>query len=276
MIKILYNVSSESEIKLGVTVNGNYVGVTATDPGYEANGADAIEALEPYNSYAFIYLKNAVSKVNHKPRRTDYKFLNLCRLGTAMKMDYALMIDLYSQATVGQVDTGMVTDADADIVIRLFRGKPENIKIDCDRNYEFLPFDTKKQIPYNHPRMTLWDSYSLTANGKEVKADFRGHQIDGPFDEPLVPENGKIQFTVTKYKGDFSGGEKLARDIDNEEVFVDCSVGVVDNRRVRLANGVGTFKLYTFGYTGPVKIKLGRKWYNPWNDYALIIGGGDD
>ena len=54
---------------------------------------------------------------------------------------------------------------------------------------------------------------------------------------------------------------------------MDCSVGCIDNRRVRLENGVGKFRLFTFGYTGPVKIKLGRKWYEVWNDYSLIIGG---
>ena len=276
MIKILYNVSSKSEIKLGLTIKGNQLSITADDPGFETKGVDVIDAMEPYTSYAFVTLKNAVTKINYKTNHTDYKFLNLCRIGTAMKMDYALMIDLYSQMTVGQVDTGMVTEKDADIVIRLFRGKPENITIDCDRNYEFLPFDTKEQIPFHHPRMTLWDSYSLTANGKEVKANFRGREIDGPFDAPIVPTDGKVSVTITKYKGDFSSGEKLTRDIDNEEVFVEASAGLVDNRRVRLKNGVGTFNLYTFGYTGPIRIKLGRKWYNPWNDYALTLGGGHE
>jgi hypothetical protein len=64
----------------------------------------------------------------------------------------------------------------------------------------------------------------------------------------------------------------LTRDIDDEEVFVEASAGLVNNRRVRLVKGTGTFRLYPFGYEGPVKIKLGRKWYEVWNDYLVFVG----
>jgi len=46
----------------------------------------------------------------------------------------------------------------------------------------------------------------------------------------------------------------------------------VNNRRVRLVKGRGNFRLYSFGYEGPVKIKLGRKWYEVWNDYLVFVG----
>jgi hypothetical protein len=60
--------------------------------------------------------------------------------------------------------------------------------------------------------------------------------------------------------------------MDDEEVFVESSAGLVNNRRVRLVNGTGSFRLYPFGYEGPVKIKLGRKWYEVWNDYLVFVG----
>ena len=103
----------------------------------------------------------------------------------------------------------------------------------------------------------------------------RGYTVDGDFTEPLVLPAGQdyFDFTVTKYKSNFTGKEKLARDIDDEEVLVESSAGLVNNRRVRLQNGTGSFRLYPFGHEGLVKIKLGRKWYEVWNEYLLTIGG---
>ena len=126
----------------------------------------------------------------------------------------------------------------------------------------------------DHPRMKLWDSYSLSAGGRELMANRKGYLIDGDPEEPFTPEGDKdyIDFTIQKYKGDFSTKEKLTRDIDDEEVFVESSAGLVNNRRVRLVKGTGSFRLYPFGYEGPVKIKLGRKWYEVWNDYLVFVG----
>ncbi len=84
--------------------------------------------------------------------------------------------------------------------------------------------------------MTLWDSYSLSAGDRELMANRKGYLIDGDPEEPFTPEGDKdyIDFTIQKYKGDFSTKEKLTRDIDDEEVFVESSAGLVNNRRVRL------------------------------------------
>lgn len=91
----------------------------------------------------------------------------------------------------------------------------------------------------------------------------------GDTETPIASINGVIDFTITKYKGGYA--EKLSRDIDCEEVFIETSAGLADTRRVRLVNGVGKFRLITFGYEGFIKIKLGRKWFSGWNDYALNI-----
>ena len=42
--------------------------------------------------------------------------------------------------------------------------------------------------------------------------------------------------------------------------------------RVRLGHGVARVRFYPLGYTGEIKIKLGRKWYEVWNEYNLILG----
>ena len=167
-----------------------------------------------------------------------------------------------------------MAEGQRDIVVRMFNGQKENLTLDTDQEYELLPFNTSDLILGDHPRMKLWDSYSLSAEDRELMANRKGYLIDGDPEEPFIPEGDKdyIDFTIQKYKGNFSTKEKLTRDIDDEEVFVEASAGLVNNRRVRLVKGTGTFRLYPFGYEGPVKIKLGRKWYEVWNDYLVFVG----
>lgn len=208
---------------------------------------------------------------------SDYRFLDLNRLGVSVKLDFAVLTQLYGNTTILDIDTGIMAEGQRDIVVRMFNGQKENLTLDTDQEYELLPFHTSDLILGDHPRMTLWDSYSLSANGRELMANRKGYLIDGDPEEPFVPEGGKdyIDFTIQKYKGDFSTREKLTRDMDDEEVFVESSAGLVNNRRVRLVKGTGSFRLYPFGYEGPVKIKLGRKWYEVWNDYLVFVGKQD-
>ena len=213
-------------------------------------------------------------KLFRRPMDSDYRFLDLNRLGVSVKLDFAVLTQLYGNTTILDIDTGIMAEGQRDIVVRMFNGQKENLTLDTHQEYELLPFNTSDLILGDHPRMKLWDSYSLSAGDRELMANRKGHLIDGDPEEPFTPEGDKdyIDFTIQKYKGDFSTKEKLTRDIDDEEVFVESSAGLVNNRRVRLVKGTGSFRLYPFGYEGPVKIKLGRKWYEVWNDYLVFVG----
>ena len=84
-------------------------------------------------------------------------------------------------------------------------------------------------------------------------------------------DNEGLGYWVQNY-GNFEG-EELTRDIDDDDVTIDSSCGVINNRRVQLENGRGNFRLYPMGHTGIFKLKLGRKWYEVWNEYNLILEG---
>ena len=276
MLKIYYNEESNADYIIHLTIRGDYCKAECSSNSESRKGTDVIETLHPYNSYVLTE-GNGTVKLFRRPMASDYRFLDLNRLGVSIKLDVAVLTQLYGNTTILDIDTGMMAEGQRDIVVRMFNGQKENLTIDTDQEYELLPFSTSDRILGDHPRMTLWDSYSLSANGRELMANRKGYLIDGDPEEPFVPEGGKdyIDFTIQKYKGDFSTREKLTRDMDDEEVFVESSAGLVNNRRVRLVNGTGSFRLYPFGYEGPVKIKLGRKWYEVWNDYLVFVGKQD-
>lgn len=255
-----------------LVIKGTYCKITCKDPQNERYGADIIEAMRPYSSYGLTESSGQVKNFR-KVMKSDYRWLDFNRLGVAIKLDFALITQLYGNSAIAQLDTGIMAEEQKDIVVRIFTATKENISIDADQEYELEPFDSEDLILGDHPRMTLWDSYSLMANGREFMANRKGVLVSGDPEEPLIPDKGTdyIEFTIQKYKGPFT--EKLTREIDNEEVFVESSAGLVNNRRVPLVNGVGTFRLYPFGHEGPTKIKLGRKWYEVWNDYFVTIGG---
>ena len=268
MIRIFYNnTNTSSKEKLKLTFANTYM--RAEVEADDKKGFDIVKRMSEYNSYAFVDTKGKV-KIYRHVYESDYKFLNLNRLGMASKMEFDDMAQLYGTRTVLLVDTGVFSDSVRDINVYLFRmGNLENIEVSADQEYEFIPFETEDYNLNDPKRFELWDGYSLSANGSEMICNHRGEVVMGDTETPIASINGVIDFTITNYKGGYA--EKLSRDIDCEEVFIETSAGLADTRRVRLVNGVGKFRLITFGYEGFIKIKLGRKWFSGWNDYALNI-----
>ena len=211
MIKIYFNEKSDAENKIKLTIKGLCVSaeVTGINPG--AYGKDVIETLRPYSSYILV---DAPGKVKNYRRmsHSDFKFLDMNRLGVAVKMDFANMLQ------------------------------------------------------------HLWDSYALEVDGRLLMANRKGLPVSGDFMQPIIISKDKdyLDMRIVKYKGDFEG-DTLTRDIDDEDVLVESTCGLVNNRRVPLENGVGTFRLYPMGHRGPFKLKLGRKWYEVWNEYNLVL-----
>lgn len=286
MLKIYYNTKSNADIAIKLEIKGSYCRAEVKQ--YEdvdnddaqntekviSQGADVIENMLPYNSYVMTAKKGKV-KIYRQISSSAFKWLDLNRLGVAIKMDFANIGQLYGTRDIIQVDTGIMVGEVKDVVVRLFEVNIDKLEVDADQEYELLPFNSDDLVLGDHPRMSLWDSYSLSACGHEFKANRKGFPVEGDFEEALTSESGSdyIEFTIQKYKGNFT--EKLTRDIDDEEVMVECSAGLCNNRRVRLQNGKGCFRVYPFGHTGAIKIKLGRKWYEVWNDYGLRLGGED-
>lgn len=276
MLKILFNKKSNCNEKLILDLKGNSFSATVEESVENGNGDtfyghDVIEKLVSYNSYSLIDDSVKV-KIFREIKRSDFKFIDLNRLGIDVRLDFAKIIQLYGKSGIIQVDTGIISEQQKDIVVRVFQGKIENTVINSDLEYSVGEFNSDELVNGDHPRDSLWDSYALSVlGGEEWKADKKGVFVVNP--ESAVVNGGVeyIDFIIRKYKGRFE--RLLDRDIDDEEVFVDVSAGLANNRRVPLENGVGTFRLYLFGHKGPIKIKLGRRWYRVWNEYNLFISG---
>lgn len=277
MLKIYYTEKPQDNRKIKLILRGDFCHAEVTsgegeEPAF--SGVDCIEAMMSYNSYALTMYRGMVKNFR-RSTLSDFRWLDLNRLGVAIKMDFGELASLYGSGGGVQIDTGMMSAEIRDIIIRVFTAGKENLTIEADQEYTLEPFAPEDLVLGSHPRFTLWDSYSLSAGEREWMSDRYGYTVDGDFTTPITlpPGQDYIDFTVTKYKSDFTGKEKLARDIDEEEVLVESSAGLVNNRRLRLHNGTGSFRLYPFGHEGLIKIKLGRKWYEVWNEYLLTIGG---
>lgn len=272
MIKILFNADSDSTLKGTIQLSGTFLSMTVEEPSSGRSGSDIVEELASYHSYIFCRKPNSAVKNFRTVHRSDFKFLCMNRLGVAIRMDYTDMVQLYTEKGLIQVDTGIISGEERDMIIRVFEGTAENFTIEADGEYETGTFSSESLPMLQHPRMSLWDSYSLSCGTMEFQADRKGNVISGDPSVPLVLPKKKdyLEFTIQKYKGAFEA--PLTREIDNEEVFVESSCGLVNTRRVRLVNGTGSFRLYPFGHTGECKVKLGRKWYEVWNEYNLRIG----
>lgn len=271
MLKIYFNEKSDSEHKIKLSIKDLCVSAEVIAKYPEGYGKDSIETMRPYNSYTLIASKGKV-KNYRKMSKSDFKFLDLNRLGVSIKLDFAELLQLYGTADILQLDTGVIGGDERDIIIRVFEGKKENTEIEADEEYEILTFNSDDLVTGDHPRMHLWDSYALEIDGRELMANRRGIPIKGDFASPIVISKDKeyLDFTIRKYKGAFEG-DALTRDIDDDDVTVESTCGIVSNRRVQLENGAGAFRLYPMGHTGTFKIKLGRKWYEVWNEYNLIL-----
>lgn len=273
MIRAYYNGKAEDSgctVKLKISGSAASASVASEDGAF--GGEDVIEDMRPYSSYVLIDAPGGEVKIYREIRRSDCRWLDMNRLNCAFRDDIARTSLLFGKRGFLQIDTGIMADTVKDLVVRCFAAGEKGFTLEADQETAVEAFSSDDLVRGGHPRMTFWDSYSLTANGREMKANHRGMAAGGDFITPLVREEGRdyIEFTIQKYKGAFTE-EKLTRDIDCEQVFVDSSAGVLNCRRVWLENGAGKFRLYPLGYSGPVKIKLGRKWYEVWNDYLLII-----
>ena len=278
MLRIYCNTSSEAkDVTTWIKLSGMSLSVRVRDTQAEIEkaGEHVIEELLPYNSYGFIEPTGAKQvKAYKRVYQSPYRFIDYNRMGVATKLDFMNMMSLYAQRNFLQVDTGMMAAEQRDVIIRVFIGNKDKIFVESDLDFEILDFDSEKlQSTEYHPRNTLWDSYALIVNGYEYQANKKGLPVGGNgWGIPIKCDTGcqNIAIGIQKYKGAFE--HPLNRDYDDEEVFIESSVGILDARRVRLENGHGVFHLFPLGYTGEFKLKLGRKWYTVWNDYTLELG----
>lgn len=170
MLKIYYNEKPRDNRKLKLLIRGDFCQAEVTsgegeEPAF--SGVDCIEAMMPYNSYA-LTMRPGMVKNFRRNTASDFRWLDLNRLGVAIKMDFGEIANLYGHGGGVQIDTGVMSGETRDMIIRVFSAGKEGLTIEVDQEYELAPFDPADLVLGSHPRFKLWDSYSLSAGGARM------------------------------------------------------------------------------------------------------------
>ncbi|MDR0485751.1 MAG: hypothetical protein LBH29_03380 [Elusimicrobiota bacterium] len=260
LIRVNKEAKSEEHKEINIEIKQDvlFFNMLTTD----SNGArQHFEASQKLSSY-FYYLVFC--------RDGQMHILNYNKINNAARFSFkqAATSLLISDRTAF-ITTGMIVPSqpqNTDIVIDIFNGCKENIKIKADQKCEIKDFDFTEANPQS--RAPFFDSYSLIINGKEYKAGSKGNFIDCSFDE-AIPLQKQYVITLQKYKRKFEF--PLNREIDDDEVTIESTAGIINTRRVYLDKGRGSFLFFPFEYTGKFKIKLGRRWMENWNEYNFTL-----
>ncbi|MDR0486004.1 MAG: hypothetical protein LBH29_04685, partial [Elusimicrobiota bacterium] len=183
------------------------------------------QKLNNYCFYAVCFNKGKIHIINRNKINSAARF--------SLVETYT---NLIGQDVIALIITGMIAAGqpnNTDIIIDMYLGFKENIRIDAEQKYEVIDFDFSDANPQGS--QVFFDSYSLTIDGKEYKADNRGSFIDSEAEQIKLKE----QYTITlqKYKRKFE--YPLNREIDDDEVTIESTAGITNTRRVYLDKGRG-------------------------------------
>lgn len=285
MLHIFFNEKSDTNNYIDLNINKHCISAFCrlydNDGQSEIlSGKDIIETVRSYSTYILVDANAGKVKNYRKINKSDYRFLDINRLGVSVRMEFFSLYSLFASHDILQIDTGMISEdsTERDIIIRIFEGNKNSFHITSDLEYDIGIFNSDDLPTAVHPRHYLWDQIGLKIVGNDTiyKSNDRGGiEADDDTERPIIinadtnDDKKYIEFEVVKFNGTFD--KELTRVIDNEEIFIETTSGLVNTRRVKLVNGRGTFRLYPLGYTGEFKIKLGRKWYEVWNEYSMKL-----
>ena len=143
MLHIFVNEKSDTNNYIDLNIEGKKITAYCRNNDIQMSGKDIIEETLPYNSYIMV---DNYSKVKNffKLNKSNYKFLDMNRLGVAVRMDFFKLYSLFATHDIMQIDTGMISkDGNVrDIVIRIFEGNKENFHITSDLEYDISTFNT--------------------------------------------------------------------------------------------------------------------------------------
>lgn len=268
MMKVYYN---ESNSNLKATLrkkDGNVIEVVVYQPSesgeYVESGHHAVR-LHHHTTYSVLwsdgeYFVRGLDNVQYKSRVKIIPTNNVT-LGSRMKFEEAE--NRYGGLCLIQIDTNTIHGEVCEFIVQLFRVRKDNVAFE-GMEPEFESLNIKDVFKKGSMRHAHQDTYSLTVDGVECKAD--EHEKSNL---ATIKTDGRefIEMTVRKYTNAFETA--LMRDDDCEDVFIECTGGITNCQRVKLKNGVGSFRWYPLGFKGQFKIKLGWKFYSGRADVIL-------
>ena len=99
-----------------------------------------IDNLQSYHSYALVerYGKLIQVKTSRTTKSSSTcSFIDLNRMGVAVKEDFGLLLNMYDFNIIFQIDTGIISDKQKDLIITLVSVNKENLEIFSDIDYNF-------------------------------------------------------------------------------------------------------------------------------------------
>lgn len=205
---------------------------------------------------------------------SDLIILNLNKLSYGSRYTNTMIDDIYIKGLgtpICQFNTKLVDYPTVlDIMIQPINIKNDNIEIVED------PVITIEEIVaksvdgtgiMSSQKSKYWDAYAIEIDGKQVTAGDRAVVVGDSMPPIDMSERDYITINIKKYDGTFT--TPLTRDIDCEEVALECTCGLLNTTRVNLINGVGSVRLYNFGYLGKFSLKVGTRWFPAWDQYKL-------
>ena len=173
MYKIRYNNIPDDVSCGGVVIHDNNLTVNLyfkqLNDYHDISGMITVQDIQPYHSYAIVLDVGGKSKNFRKTYYSDFKVLDLNRLGSSIKMDFGKIALLYSPLQVAQIDTGVWSGDTHDMVITMMHGSYNSLTVPDDFIVE--SYDSTQDSKTKNVRTSLWDGYSITINGVEQYRD---------------------------------------------------------------------------------------------------------
>lgn len=271
MFRIMYKNDSTDDIQGGITFHNNQIIVNIYAGnfwgGRNVSGMVMIENVLPYSCYTVVYKQGSINENHRNGYQSDFKLLDCNRLGSSVKIDLCEMALTYGREVMLHIYTGVWTKDVKDMVIVVTHGKYNCYSVPDYFDVESYNRDEFRKAPRIITQ--LWDGYKITIDNNTQYQDRDGQVLLGE-NKPINTTNRTVIPVVIQKCNNITQAN-LNRPCDNETVFVDCSCGVTDTKRIELHNGTGVFNIFPFEYKGKVKLKLGRKYWDSWNDYDLVF-----
>lgn len=226
------------------------------------------QKLQGHNTYSVLFNEKGylIRDLQNKQYRSQIKIVPTNQITMGSRMKYEEVENRYGGIVLMQIDTNTISLNVLELQMQLYRLQKSNVNfyLRPRMEVEYIDLDMDDVFAKGAKRHSLWDTYSITIDGQEYKGSEWTKALLG-----TISTKGKEFFDVEvqKYSNNFE--QVLSREADNEEVFIECTGGIVNCQRVKLTNGKAKFRWYPLGYEGEFKIKLGWRWYSGVADVKL-------
>lgn len=279
-----YNIQHNLDLHIKLSLENTTLKIYLTINKLLQNGesdvltGDAQLELKSYRSYSIRIFNMFTGKANDPVSVRADNIITIAeadRICMPSRMPYNFVNLFYGSSLGFQISTGIINNDIIDFNIASWSVPLNKFDITELGDITIAP-GSEGRDEDSHPRWMIWDNYALNLDYNENvespiyhKFDHNGIVLENPNMEINVLDKEYITMSIQKYDTSFT--TPLVRDIDNEVCLVEVTGGIINTQRVYLKNGFGTFRYYPLGYRGPIKLKVGWRWYPVLNEYPILV-----